>query len=116
MTARRIDYRRVRGGISVEEIDLDYRHECTARGSAEPDLVCVIYGETPVRNPWAKKNPFLSMWLSGANAVAGTARGRISAEAKRQASTVLTESSRQMLKFWTGGSVGKAPGKRTKRR
>ena len=38
-------------------------------------------------NPWMKKNPFLSMWLSGANAVAGAARGRIVAEVTRQAKT-----------------------------
>jgi len=31
-----------------------------------------------------KKNPFMSMWLSGANRVANTARGKITAEAKRQ--------------------------------
>ena len=35
-------------------------------------------------NPWLKKNPFMSMWLSGANSVANTARVRIAAEAKRQ--------------------------------
>lgn len=36
-----------------------------------------------MRNPWIKKNPFMSMWLSGANAVAGSARGRATAAAKR---------------------------------
>ena len=35
-------------------------------------------------NPWLKKNPFMSMWLSGANSIANTARVRIAAEAKRQ--------------------------------
>jgi hypothetical protein len=35
-------------------------------------------------NPWLKKNPFMSMWLSGANAVAGAARGRATAELNRQ--------------------------------
>ena len=25
-------------------------------------------------NPWLKKNPFMSMWLSGANAAVGRAR------------------------------------------
>src|ERR1700735_4746203 len=32
-----------------------------------------------VKNPWTKKNPFMSMWLSGANKVVGSARGRASA-------------------------------------
>jgi hypothetical protein len=36
-------------------------------------------------NPWLKKNPWLSMWMSGANAVLGSARARATAEAKRQA-------------------------------
>ncbi|KAA0997456.1 hypothetical protein FVF58_49235 [Paraburkholderia panacisoli] len=36
-----------------------------------------------MKNPWTKKNPFLSMWLSGANTVAGSARGHATAAAKR---------------------------------
>jgi hypothetical protein len=54
-----------------------------------------------MKNPWTKKNPFLSMWLSGANAVAGAARGRASAEAKRQASTAMTRGTKEMTKLWT---------------
>jgi hypothetical protein len=27
-------------------------------------------------NPWIKKNPFLSMWLSGVNAVGSAARSQ----------------------------------------
>lgn len=37
-----------------------------------------------MKNPWLKKNPMLSMWLSGANAVAGAARSRVTAEGKRR--------------------------------
>ena len=55
-----------------------------------------------MKNPWVKKNPFLSMWLSDANAVIGSARGRATAQAKRQAST-----------FW---SAALAPAKPRKRR
>jgi hypothetical protein len=36
-------------------------------------------------NPWTKKNPLLSLWLSAANAWAGAARGAMTAAAKRQA-------------------------------
>jgi len=36
-------------------------------------------------NPWGKKNPLLSMWLSAANAWTGAARGLMAAEASRQA-------------------------------
>ena len=35
-------------------------------------------------NPWLKKNPFMSMWLSGASSVANAARGRITAEMCRR--------------------------------
>ena len=34
-------------------------------------------------NPFTKKNPLLSVWLSAANAWAGAARGLMTAEARR---------------------------------
>lgn len=36
-----------------------------------------------VRNPFLKKNPLMSMWLSAANTWAGAARGAMTAEARR---------------------------------
>lgn len=42
-------------------------------------------------NPWLKKNPFMSMWLSTANRVAGTLRGKATAQAKRQVEAAITE-------------------------
>ena len=47
-------------------------------------------------NPWTKKNPLMSMWLSGANAVANRARGHATAAATRQ-NSVLT---RNATRFW----------------
>jgi hypothetical protein len=35
-------------------------------------------------NPWLKKNPFMSMWLSAANRAVGTLRGQATAQARRQ--------------------------------
>ena len=35
-------------------------------------------------NPWTKKNPLVSMWLSAANRSIGTARGQATTTAKRQ--------------------------------
>ncbi|HYD93901.1 MAG TPA: hypothetical protein VEC01_01150 [Noviherbaspirillum sp.] len=67
-----------------------------------------------MKNPWLKKNPLLSMWLSGANAVAGAARGRITAESKRQASTMMTKGMKQAAAFWTGAAP--AQKRRKKRR
>ena len=39
-------------------------------------------------NPWTKKNPLMSMWLSAANAWAGAARGAMAAEMGRQRKAV----------------------------
>ena len=68
-----------------------------------------------MKNPWTKKNPFLSMWLSGAHAAAGAARSRATAAGKRQASAATTETVRQLAKFWTAGLGGVAPPRRRRR-
>ncbi len=47
-------------------------------------------------NPWLKKNPFLSLWLSGANKVAGTARGQLTAEMNRQTRAVAAAMVKEM--------------------
>lgn len=60
-----------------------------------------------MKNPWGKKNPFLSMWLSGANAVAGAVRSRAVADLKRQASMTATKSARQISQAWTSPDTGK---------
>ena len=65
-----------------------------------------------MKNPWGKKNPFLSMWLSGANAVAGAARSRVSAEAKRQTTAATKQAAKQMSDALTG----KPPAKKRKKR
>ena len=52
-------------------------------------------------NPWTKKNPLLSMWLSSANALAGKTRSAGMAEAKRQQ----TDLARQAARFWSGASL-----------
>ncbi len=48
-------------------------------------------------------NPFMSAWLSGANAWAGAARSFWMAEMQRQQNAMIEESIRQMIDFWTGG-------------
>jgi hypothetical protein len=69
-----------------------------------------------MKNPWIKKNPLLSMWLSGANAVAGSARNRATAEAKRQAATMMTNGAKQIAHFWSIALMAPAPPKKKKRR
>ena len=68
-----------------------------------------------MKNPWTKKNPLMSMWLSGANAVAGSARGRATAAGKRQAATLMSQGAKQLAALWTGG-LASAPRPKKRRR
>ena len=71
-----------------------------------------------MKNPWTKKNPFMSMWLSGANAVFGRARGTATAAVKREASDTLSAvtraGARQVADFWVNALT--APASTRKRR
>jgi hypothetical protein len=67
-------------------------------------------------NPWLKKNPFMSMWLSGANSVANTARVRIAAEAKRQTTAAVTKATGDMFAAWPGSGGPATSRKRKKNR
>lgn len=58
-------------------------------------------------NPWLKKNPFMSMWLSAANEVVGAARSQVSAEAKRQLNASVAKATDDNLKRWLGTPVAK---------
>jgi hypothetical protein len=69
-----------------------------------------------MRNRWTKRSPFLSIWLSGANAVWGAARGRASAEGKRQAAAMMSEAAKQTVRFWTDALVSPPPRKKRKTR
>jgi hypothetical protein len=66
-------------------------------------------------NPWLKKNPFMSMWLSGANAVAGSLRGHASKQAKRQSATV-AKTAGDIIEAWTVGLTASAARPRKRRR
>ena len=68
-----------------------------------------------MRNPWTTKNPFMSVWLSSANKVMGSARGQASAEAKRQVAALQAEAARQVVDFWTGKAATPKPKRRTSR-
>jgi hypothetical protein len=52
------------------------------------------------------KNPWLSMWLSSANTVAGSARGRATAAIKRETQAAVNrnmqEGMKQAMQFWSG--------------
>jgi hypothetical protein len=56
------------------------------------------------------KNPWMSMWLSGANAFWGAARGQAAAAGKRQAASFMEEGAKQVMK-----SMGAIPLSQVKR-
>ena len=62
------------------------------------------------------KNPWLSLWLSGANAWAGAARGFWAAEMQRQQTAMMREAGEQMIRFWSGAWMIPAGEKRTRSR
>ena len=67
-------------------------------------------------NPWLKKNPFMSMWLSGAHSVANSARGQIAAEARRQSTTAINTAARDVFAVWADAMTSASAAKRKKRR
>lgn len=69
-----------------------------------------------MKNPWTKRNPLLSMWLSGANTVLGSARSRAVAESKRQAATAMTKTTRQLMELWTNPLSTTQPRKKRRKR
>jgi len=71
--------------------------------------------EMSMSNPWTKKNPLMSMWLSAVNRGAGTARGQIAGAAKRQVALNQAEAARQIVEFWSGMAMKPAPVKKTRR-
>lgn len=68
-----------------------------------------------MKNPWTRKNPWMSMWLSGANTIAGAARSHATAEGKRQAASMMKKNVQQVTDFWSGAWLASPP-KRKKRR
>ena len=67
-------------------------------------------------NPWLKKNPFMSMWLSSANRILGSVRGHTTAQATRQVNAAMTEATKATVKAWSGVLKPTSAGARTKRK
>ena len=66
-----------------------------------------------MRNLFTSKNPFMSVWLSSANRVMGSARGQATAAAKREAASLQAEATRQIVDFWSGKAA--APPRKKKK-
>ena len=67
-------------------------------------------------NPWLKKNPFMSMWLSGFNSAAGSMRGHAVSQAKRQTASAMTTATKDILGAWMAGLAPPPARRRRKRR
>lgn len=67
-------------------------------------------------NPFLKKNPLMSMWLSAANRTAGTMRGQATAQAKRQLTAAVTKATNDNLKAMFGVTAPAAPKAKPKKR
>ncbi|MDM0011963.1 hypothetical protein QTH87_05860 [Variovorax sp. J22P168] len=65
-------------------------------------------------NPWTKKNPLMSMWLSAANKSIGAARGQAVGAAKRQAGAMQADAVKQIADFWSGKTALKASRRKTR--
>lgn len=68
-----------------------------------------------MKSPWSKRNPLLSLYLSGANAAAGAVRGRAAAEIRRHANAMMTAGVRQMIDFWSDVLSGPPPRRRKRK-
>ena len=68
-----------------------------------------------MRNPWTTKNPFMSIWLSSANKLMGSARGQATAAAKRQVASIQAETARQVIDFWSGKATARPTTKKKRR-
>lgn len=66
-------------------------------------------------NPWLKKNPFMSLWLSAANRAAGSMRAQATSQVKRQVKAAVTEATRENLKLWSDGAKPAAAKARRRR-
>ena len=82
----------------------------------EPSLQITAQPKRAMKNPWIKKNPLMSIWLSGANTIANSARGHATAAAKRQSATLMTQSTKQVTDFWMSAFTPKPASKKSRKR
>jgi hypothetical protein len=62
------------------------------------------------------RNPWMSLWLSAANAWAGAARGFWTAEMRQAQTAAINETARQAMRFWTAASVLPSSGAKARSR
>jgi hypothetical protein len=65
-------------------------------------------------NPWAKKNPLLSLWLSSAHAIAGAARGHASQQLHRGMASATRGMQQAVVEAWLSPFRTNPPRRRRK--
>ena len=66
-----------------------------------------------MRNPWLRSNPWMSMWLSGANVLFNTAR----AQAYGNAWNLIRDNHEQAIRAWSAPwEAPRAPGRTRSRK
>jgi hypothetical protein len=66
-------------------------------------------------NPWLKKDPYLSLWLSGVNAMAGAAQGQAWNAATRNATAATRQMSQAMMDGWLAPLAASKPRRKNRR-
>ena len=56
--------------------------------------------ERDMPHAWLKSNPFMSIWSSAAHRIAGSLRGRATAQAPRRAPPAVSAGSKASTKLW----------------
>ena len=69
-----------------------------------------------MNNPWLKKNPFMSLWLSAAHKAAGATRAMVGAEAKRQFTAAVKKGAQASLEARPGAASAPPAHARSKAR
>jgi hypothetical protein len=100
---------------SVSELAYAFRRCWTTARCLGPAHTERLHREARMCNPWLKKNPYLSMWLSGVNAVVGAAQGRARNTAKRKAAAATRQMTEAMVNAWLMPLTASKP-RRKKRR
>jgi hypothetical protein len=74
-----------------------------------------VHKEILLSNPWSKKNPYLSAWLTGANAIAGSARGHAANGMQRQVAAATRQMTEVVMSAWLAPLAVRTPKSRKRR-
>ena len=97
-------------GIATSKLIAADNRTCRRRSDGKflacpmPDSNEMRHPSTIMRSPWGKKNPWLSAWLGGANAIVGSTRGVWMREMRRQNDVFMRTTRKRTADFWLGST------------